>query len=42
MTFIISHTGRLYEKDLGAETAKLAGEISEYNPDSSWKIVAEP
>ncbi len=39
MTFLISHTGRLYEKDLGAETAKLAAEISEYNPDSSWKAV---
>lgn len=39
MTFIVNQQGRVYEKNLGAETAKLAGEITEYNPDPSWKLV---
>jgi Protein of unknown function (DUF2950) len=39
MTFIISHQGKLYQKDLGPETPKLAREITAYNPDSSWTLV---
>jgi hypothetical protein len=41
MTFIISQSGRIYEKDLGAATAKLAVAMTEYNPDSKWKQVEE-
>jgi Protein of unknown function (DUF2950) len=39
MTFIINQQGRVYEKNLGASTAKLAAAITEYNPDPSWKLV---
>lgn len=36
MTFVISHQGKLLEKDLGPDTAKLVNEMTEYNPDKSW------
>ena len=36
MTFIVNQDGVVYEKDLGPDTAKLAAEMSEYNPDSTW------
>lgn len=39
MTFTISHQGTIYQKDLGADTAKLAGAMEEYNPDGTWKEV---
>ncbi len=37
MTFVISQQGVVYQKDLGADTAKLAAAMDEYNPDASWK-----
>jgi hypothetical protein len=36
VTFIVNQDGVVYEKDLGADTAKIAGSMTEYNPDSSW------
>lgn len=39
MTFIINQQGRVYEKNLGANTAKIAAAMTEYNPDPSWKFV---
>jgi hypothetical protein len=41
MTFIISHQGKLYEKDLGEDTALIAAGIQDYNPDDSWAVVKE-
>jgi hypothetical protein len=41
MTFIINQRGVVYQKDLGANTAALAEAITEFNPDSSWKEVAD-
>ena len=40
-TFIINHDGVLYEKDLGPDTAKIAGEMTAYNPDKTWKKVPD-
>ena len=37
MAFVISHNGTVYQKDLGADTAKLAATMDEYNPDKTWK-----
>jgi hypothetical protein len=37
MTFVTNYTGDVYQKDLGEDTDKLAGKMTEYNPDSSWK-----
>jgi len=39
MTFIVSHDGKVFQKDLGPRTAELAERMTMYNPDSSWKIV---
>jgi Protein of unknown function (DUF2950) len=42
MTFIVNQQGRVYEKDLGPQTAELAAAITEYDPDLTWKVVQEP
>ncbi len=39
MTFIVNQDGIVFERDLGKETAKLAGEIKDYNPARSWRKV---
>lgn len=38
-TFVVSHQGTIYQKDLGPDTAKRAGEITLFNPDKSWDEV---
>jgi hypothetical protein len=40
MTFIINQQGRVYEKNLGTNTVKIAAAMAEYNPDPSWKLVS--
>jgi hypothetical protein len=40
-TFIVNHYGDVYEKDLGPNTAQRAAEMTEYNPDSTWKLVGD-
>jgi hypothetical protein len=43
MTFIINQQGRVYEKNLGRDTAKIVAAMGVYDPDPSWKLVpAEP
>jgi hypothetical protein len=42
MTFIVSQQGRVYEKNLGPDTATLAAAITDYDPDPTWKLVEEP
>jgi hypothetical protein len=37
MTFIVSHDGVVFSKDLGPDTAEAAGAITQYDPDGSWK-----
>ena len=37
MTFIVSRTGTVYQKDLGPKTAQLAKAMTLYNPDRTWK-----
>jgi len=39
MTFIVNQQGRVYEKNLGANTAKIAATMTEYDPDPTWKRV---
>lgn len=39
MTFIVSHDGEVFEKDLGPDSAKLAEAMAAFDPDSSWKDV---
>lgn len=42
MTFIVNHTGTVYEKDLGPNTAKFAERMTAYNPDGTWHKVESP
>ncbi len=38
MTFIVNQQGKVYQKDLGPDTAKVAGSMKEYDPDKTWTI----
>jgi hypothetical protein len=40
MTFVISHNGQVYEKDLGPDTGKVAHAMTLFDPDPSWKEVS--
>lgn len=39
MTFMISHEGEVFEKDMGPNSEKLAKAMTKFDPDSSWKEV---
>lgn len=39
MTFMVSHDGVVYEKNLGKNTAKAAKAMISFDPDRSWKAV---
>jgi hypothetical protein len=41
MTFIVNQQGRVYQKNLGPKTAKVAAAMKEYNPDNTWVISRE-
>lgn len=41
MTFIVNQQGRVYQKDLGPDTAKLAHKTTAYDPDPSWHLSRE-
>ena len=40
-TFMVSHDGVVYEKDLGPNTLEIAKKIDRFNPDKTWTPVAE-
>jgi hypothetical protein len=40
-SFIVSHDGVVYEKDLGAATPSEFKKMERFNPDRSWKPVLE-
>jgi hypothetical protein len=41
-TFIVSHDGVVYEKDLGPKTIEAFQAMELYNPDKTWRPVEEP
>ena len=41
MTFIVNHEGDIYEKDLGDGTARIASQMTSFNPDHTWKKVVD-
>lgn len=41
MTFIVSHAGDVFQKDLGPATARLAERMTSFNPDKSWQKAAD-
>ena len=41
MTFVINQNGVLYQKDLGKTSGDVAGTMTEFDPDKSWKQVEQ-
>jgi hypothetical protein len=39
MTFLVNHSGTVYQKDLGDYTASLAERMTWFDPDQTWKKV---
>lgn len=37
MTFVVSHNGQVYEKDLGKETASIGAQMTAFDPGTGWK-----
>ncbi len=38
MTFIVNQQGRVYQRDLGPKTAKIAAAMKVYDPESGWTV----
>ncbi len=39
MTFIVDYAGKVFQKDLGPDTAKIAEAMTAFNPDHTWRAV---
>jgi hypothetical protein len=40
MTFIVSHNGKVYEKDLGRNSTAIGAKVTAFDPGAGWKEVA--
>jgi len=40
MTFIVSHNGKVYERDLGKNSTAIGSKMSTFDPGAGWKEVA--
>ena len=40
MTFIVSHNGKIYEKNLGKDSAAIGARMTTFDPGAGWKAVA--
>ncbi len=40
-TFIVSHDGIVYEKDLGPKTLEAFRAMERYDPDPTWDVVED-
>jgi hypothetical protein len=41
MTFLVNHQGIVYQKDLGANTGRIAGNMRSFNPDNTWQRASD-
>lgn len=41
MTFVVNQQGKVYQKNLGPNTIKIAEKMESYNPDKTWALVKE-
>jgi Protein of unknown function (DUF2950) len=39
MTFMVSHDGKLYERDLGPGTDSAARAMKRFDPGTGWQVV---
>ncbi len=42
MTFVVNHSGTVYQKDLGDYTTRLVNRMTWFDPDQTWKKVDVP
>jgi hypothetical protein len=42
MTFIVNQWGKVYESNLGEDSAKIASAMTQFNPDGDWTAAASP
>jgi hypothetical protein len=42
MTFIVNQDGVVFQKPLGPQSGAIAGAMTRFNPDPSWKAVPQP
>jgi hypothetical protein len=41
MTFIVNQDGKVYQRNLGKKSSRIAAALKEYNPDSEWTLVPD-
>lgn len=41
MTFIVNQDGKVYQRNFGEKTSRIAFKIREYNPDKDWTLVQD-
>jgi hypothetical protein len=41
MTFMVNQDGKVYQRNLGEKTSRIAGAMKEYNPDREWTLVPD-
>ncbi len=41
MTFIVNQDARVFQRNLGENTSRIAREMKEYNPDGDWTLVKD-
>jgi hypothetical protein len=41
MTFIVNQDGKVYQRNFGEKTSRIAGAMKEYNPDNKWTLVQD-
>jgi len=41
MTFIVNQDGKVYQRDFGEKTDRIASKMKKYNPDKEWTLVSD-
>jgi hypothetical protein len=41
MTLIVNQDGKVFQRNFGEKTSRMAAAIKEYNPDSDWTLVTD-
>jgi hypothetical protein len=39
MTFVVNHNGKVYERDLGKQSAQIGAKMTTFDPGAGWKEV---
>jgi hypothetical protein len=41
MTFIVNQDGKVFQRNFGEKTSRIAGAMKAYNPDKEWTLVPD-